>query len=81
MGILDHVRKMAVTVGISINISKTKIMRMNTINSQPIKIREKTVEKRVSIELSLLSWLFYNNGGSAVNVVALIKATPHFVPS
>lgn len=35
---------MAATVDLSINISKTNVMRRNTTNSYPIKIGEETIE-------------------------------------
>lgn len=43
----DDVSKIAPIVGISINKLKTKVIRINTTNSQPKKIGEKTIEPGV----------------------------------
>lgn len=71
MGMLRDVR-----VGLSTIILQTKVMQINTSNSQPVKIGKEAIETVNSAPKHC-----YQLGGlQNILCVALIKAAPHFVP-
>lgn len=73
---LDDVGQMAATLVLSINISKTKIIRKNTTNRRPVKIGELTIET-VNFFCYLGSFM------TTIEIlgVTLINTAPHFVTS
>lgn len=75
MGRLDEVLEMTGTVGLFMDISGTKVMRIDTKNSQPTGIGEETKETVDTFRP------FYVNKWRMILGIALIKATPFSVLS